>query len=192
MRTDVAANLFTVADLIAVDECRELIERGEAIGFEAASVSTPSGPKMMANVRTNDRVTFEDPILAEWLWQRVKPHVPSSMNGATASGLNERLRIYRYDPSQKFNAHRDGVVELSPTQRSQLTFMAYLNADAEGGQTNFYSEDRVNGIRQLVASIEPRIGMGLFFAHQWWHEGARVIRGRKYVVRTDVIYADPR
>lgn len=191
MRTDIAENLFTVADLLTPAECEQLIERGEGIGFEAASVATVGGPKMMTNVRNNDRVTFDDPALAAQLWERVRPHVPA-LGGSTPVGLNERLRFYRYDPSQRFNAHRDGVVERSPTERSRLTFMVYLNEGSEGGQTVFYSEERVDGLRKIVASVEPRMGMGLFFAHEWWHEGAKVISGRKYVLRTDVIYRDAR
>jgi hypothetical protein len=66
--------------------------------------------------------------------------------------------------------------------------MVYLNEGAEGGQTVFYSEERVGGLRQVVASIDPKIGTGLFFAHAWWHEGAKVLSGRKYVLRTDVMY----
>ena len=62
---------------------------------------------------------------------------------------------------------------------------------AEGGQTIFYSEERVDGIRKVVASVEPQMGMGLFFAHEWWHEGAKVLSGRKYVLRSDVMYRGP-
>ncbi len=133
MRTDIAENLFTVSGLLTPAECERLIERGEGMGFEAASVATASGPRMMANVRNNDRATFDDLALADWLWQRVGPYVPAVLAGSVASGLNERFRFYRYDASQRFNAHRDGVVERSPTERSRLTFMVYLNEGAEGG-----------------------------------------------------------
>jgi predicted 2-oxoglutarate/Fe(II)-dependent dioxygenase YbiX len=190
VKNDIAEHLFTISDLLTPAECEELIARGERLGFEAASVATAGGPQMMPGVRNNDRVTFDDPALADWLWQRVKPYVPHEIDGSVAVGLNERLRFYRYDPSQRFNAHRDGVVKRSPTERSRLTFMAYLNGGAEGGQTVFYSEDRVSGLRRVVASVEPQAGMGLVFAHQWWHEGAKVTSGRKYVLRTDVFYRD--
>ena len=190
MRTEIAETLFTVADLLTPAECQQLIDRGERIGFEAASVATAAGAKMMTNLRNNDRATFDDPALAAQLWERVAPHVPS-LCGSTPVGLNERLRFYRYDPSQRFKAHRDGVFERSPTERSRLTFMVYLNQGSDGGQTVFYSEERIDGLRKVVASVEPRAGMGLFFAHEWWHEGAKVVSGRKYVLRTDVIYRDP-
>jgi hypothetical protein len=190
MRTDIAENLFTVAGLLTPDECQRLIDRAERMGFAAATVAMATGPQMMTNVRNNDRVTFDDPALADWLWERAQAHVPQALAGSMATGLNERLRFYRYDPSQRFKAHRDGIVERSPTERSRLTFMVYLNSGAEGGQTVFYSEDRVDGRRRVVASIDPQVGTGLFFAHEWWHEGANVISGRKYVLRTDVMYRD--
>lgn len=190
MKNVLAENLFNLPNLLTPAECEQLIARGEAMGFEAASVATRSGPQMLTTVRNNDRVTFDDPALAEQLWQRLREHVPAEMDGAVAVGLNERLRFYRYDPSQRFKGHRDGVVERSPTERSRLTFMVYLNDGAEGGQTVFYSEDRTAGLRRVVASVEPRAGTGLVFAHEWWHEGARVLSGRKYVLRTDVMYRD--
>lgn len=191
MKTDIAQRLFTVTDLLTSAECEELIIRGEAMGFEAASVATADGPQMMPGVRNNDRVTFDDAKLTDWLWERLRAYVPPELNGAAPAGLNERLRIYRYDSSQRFHAHRDGVVKRSPAERSRLTFMVYLNDGAEGGQTVFYSEERINGLRRVVASIEPKAGMALVFAHEWWHEGAKVLSGRKYVLRSDVMYRDP-
>jgi hypothetical protein len=52
-----------------------------------------------------------------------------------------------------------------------------LNDGFEGGETSF--ED---------ATIVPATGKALFFVHQLRHKGQPVIRGRKYVLRTDVMY----
>lgn len=186
----IAENLFTVSEVVSPTECADFIARGERMGFESATVSTTGGPKMMPGVRNNDRAIFDDPELAASLWERVRRYIPPRLGNSAPAGLNERFRYYRYDPAQRFNAHRDGHVERSPTERSRITFMIYLNAGFEGGQTVFYSEERVNGLRRVVASVEPVAGMALFFAHEWWHEGARVISGRKYVLRTDVMYRD--
>jgi predicted 2-oxoglutarate/Fe(II)-dependent dioxygenase YbiX len=183
-----APNLFTVPNFLSPDECRALIARGESLGFEAASVATAAGPQMLTNVRNNDRVTFEDPAYAQSLWPRVLPHLPPPTDGADPIGLNQRFRFYRYDPSQRFKGHRDGVVERSPAEKTRLTFMIYLNDDFAGGETVFYSEDRVGGLRQVVTSVRPATGTALFFAHEWWHEGAPVTSGRKYVLRSDVFF----
>lgn len=36
----------------------------------------------------------------------------------------------------------------------------------------------------------PRAGSALLFIHDTWHEGAAVTAGTKYVLRSDVLYAD--
>lgn len=36
--------------------------------------------------------------------------------------------------------------------------------------------------------MRPEPGLGLFFKHRLLHEGAEVLRGVKYALRTDVMY----
>ncbi len=64
--------------------------------------------------------------------------------------------------------------------------MVYLNSDFSGGETKFYGEDRAPRV-----AIRPEPGMALVFVHFQLHEGAPVISGRKYVLRTDVMYTAP-
>jgi hypothetical protein len=56
--------------------------------------------------------------------------------------------------------------------------MVYLNDDFTGGETRF-----TQGV------VKPAKGMALVFVHQLFHQGDVVTSGRKYVVRTDVMYA---
>ena len=49
--------------------------------------------------------------------------------------VNERLRFYRYDIGQQFDWHYDGAFERDNGERSQLTFMVYLNDGFVGGET---------------------------------------------------------
>ena len=102
----------------------------------------------------------------------------------TIQALNERFRFYRYDPGQKFALHFDGFFRRDNGEQSELTFMVYLNADFTGGETKFYGDDR-----KLRVTVRPQQGMALGFVHLQLHEGARVESGRKYVLRTDVMYA---
>ena len=62
--------VYTVADVVSPDECLELIERAERIGFQAASVKTHGGQKMLTHIRNNDRVNLEDRELADGMWTR--------------------------------------------------------------------------------------------------------------------------
>ncbi|MES2459440.1 MAG: 2OG-Fe(II) oxygenase [Armatimonadota bacterium] len=182
-------DIFTVADIFTDENCRELIAKGEALGFEAATVQLSSGPKMMTNVRNNDRVTFDDFDFADEIWQRIKGTIPAEIDGWEAVRLNERFRFYRYDPEQRFKRHKDGIVVLPSGEESRLSFLIYLNDGYEGGETIFSDHRFENGetITDTI-KVSPKTGMGLFFAHQRWHEGAPVVRGRKYLLRTDVIY----
>jgi hypothetical protein len=43
-------------------------------------------------------------------------------------------------------------------------------------------------VQFLETPVKPKPGMTLVFQHELWHEGAPVTRGRKYVLRTDVLY----
>jgi hypothetical protein len=62
--------------------------------------------------------------------------------------------------------------------------MVYLNDDFTGGETKFYLD---NGMPRL--EVKPDRWMALVFVHRQLHEGAPVAQGRKYVLRTDVMYA---
>ena len=47
-------DVFTVAGVFSPAECAGLIDRAESIGFDAASVRTRSGAKMLPKIRNND------------------------------------------------------------------------------------------------------------------------------------------
>lgn len=115
--------------------------------------------------------------------ERARPYLPPAQGQWQLSGLNERFRFYRYDPGQSFKRHYDGSFHRPNGEQSFLTLMVYLNAEFTGGQTVFYdAHDR------LRARVEPAAGIALVFDHQLIHEGAPVESGRKYVLRTDVMF----
>jgi predicted 2-oxoglutarate/Fe(II)-dependent dioxygenase YbiX len=174
----VSDDIFTVTDFLTPAECAEYIALGEALGFTAAPISTFFGPAIHTETRSNMRVMLDDPERAAELWRRAAPFVPEELAGRSAVGVNERLRLYRYEVGQQFDWHRDGAFERPNGERSLLTFMVYLNDDFTGGATAF--ADR---------KIIPVRGMALFFVHSLLHKGEPVMQGRKYVLRTDVLYA---
>jgi predicted 2-oxoglutarate/Fe(II)-dependent dioxygenase YbiX len=136
---------------------------------------------MRKDVRDNARVMIDDQALAASLWERARPFVQAEWFGWHAVGLNERFRYYRYDPGQRFDRHTDGYFERDNGERSHFTFMVYLNDDFEGGNTTFY-ESRV------PLHVRPETGKALLFYHRQVHEGRPVVRGRKYVLRSDIMY----
>lgn len=176
----IADGIFTVSNFLSSQECDDFIAMSERIGYEAATLATVDGAKLQPEIRNNHRVILDDRDIVQRLWVRAAPHVPPILNGRQAIGLNERVRFYRYDPSQQFAGHVDAPYRRSNGEVSQLTFMIYLNQDFEGGETKFDE-----------ASIVPQTGMALIFRHELFHEGATIVTGRKYVLRTDVMFNPP-
>jgi prolyl 4-hydroxylase len=176
-RQSIREGVFTVADVLSSDECTELVALAERHGFEIATINTRHGAEVDRDVRNNERVILDDQALANRLWVRISSVVPSFLAGRQARGVNERFRFYRYVPRQRFSWHTDGAFERENGERSLLTFMVYLNDGYEGGATEFVS-----------ARVVGQTGMGLFFEHQLSHQGAEVIEGIKYVLRSDVMY----
>lgn len=171
--------VLTVPELLAPDECADIVTRATALGFEAASIAYPDGARMNTDVRNSDRVELEDELLRAMLWARVSEHLPL-IAGARATHLNDRMRVYRYRPGQRFAMHRDGTVENDAGERSRLTLLVYLDEEAIGGETDFPRP----GI-----TIAPKIGLAVLFQHALLHESRPVERGVKHALRTDVFYA---
>lgn len=173
--------VFTIDDVLSPAECASLIERIEALGPTVAPISTARGFEMRSDIRNNTRVIFDDAAFAAALFDRVAPHVPAPLFGKRPVGANERFRCYRYDVDQYFAPHFDGAFIRDDAERSELTFMIYLNDDFSGGETAFhaFTED---------ISVKPKRGAALLFQHYLLHEGCTVDRGVKYVLRSDVMY----
>lgn len=173
--------VFTLHPVLDHSECQALIERAEGIGFDKASIITARGAQVVEEVRNNDRVILDDEALAHDLWRRVRDYLPRILMGRELRGLNERLRFYRYVPGQQFRWHSDGCFERDNGERSLLTFMIYLNEGYSGGHTRFE-----------WTQIAGRCGMALVFGHGLIHEGGKLLAGRKYVLRSDVMYGPVR
>jgi predicted 2-oxoglutarate/Fe(II)-dependent dioxygenase YbiX len=174
-------DLFTLADFLTPDECADFVARSEAAGYEEAPITTRSGPVMRKDVRDNARLIRDDPALAADWFAGAEASLPAEWFHWRLAGLNERFRFYRYDVGQHFAPHTDGYFERENGERSHLTFLVYLNDDFTGGETVFWGE-------KPPLRVRPVRGMALVFSHRRLHEGATVAAGRKYVLRTDVMY----
>lgn len=177
-------HIFVIRNFFSPHECAGFVTQSEQAGYEEATITTAAGFVMNKNVRDNARLILDDTELAARLWQRAEPFLPRRIRNWQAVGFNGRFRFYRYYPGQKFAPHWDGCFQRDNNERSQLTFMVYHNDDFVGGETRFYLD---NGLPRL--EVKPERGMALVFVHRQLHEGAAVVQGRKYVLRTDVMYA---
>lgn len=177
-----SAIISTHPCVISREECGALIDLSENLGFDSAPINGEfNGPRgfVVQKGRDNCRMAIDDFDLAEALWHRVARTVPEKINQKSVVGLNERLRFYRYEAGQSFGIHKDGYFKRSDLEQSLLTLILYLNEDYTGGETFFTDSESL---------IVPKAGKALLFTHQLWHEGRMVKEGRKYIMRTDVIY----
>lgn len=175
--------IFVLPNFLSPDECDQLIATSEAAGYDEAPITTRAGAVIRKDVRDNLRVMHDDPALASKLFERARPYLPDRWMIWQVHGFNERFRFYRYDRAHKFDIHQDGCFRRSADEESLFTLMIYLNDGYLGGETNFYD----NQFR-LKHSIKPEKGKALVFWHYQLHEGSPLREGRKYVLRTDVMY----
>jgi predicted 2-oxoglutarate/Fe(II)-dependent dioxygenase YbiX len=176
----VMTGVYTIPEVLTPEECSAFIAETEAEGGIATQIGADSGPKMMPDLGNNGAYRRDDPALAAGLWAKVSASVPRMFRGCQAVGLSERFRLYRCDVGERFAPPLDGVPDLDSGHRSHLAFIIHLNEDYEGGETGF-----------RYARIKPQRGMALVFNHELLHEGAPVKKGRKYVLRSDVMFDLP-
>jgi hypothetical protein len=172
--------VFTLDPFLDSAACEELIRHSEAVGYEAATITTGGGADIAPDIRNNARLIEDDFARAQAFWLGVRDHVPPFVQGRQAIGVNERFRFYRYDPGERFAGHLDAPFRRETGEQSLLTFMVYLNDNFAGGETAF---------RDL--KVVPKTGLALLFRHNIFHEGMPVRAGRKYVLRSDVMFNPP-
>ncbi|KIO31410.1 hypothetical protein M407DRAFT_219775 [Tulasnella calospora MUT 4182] len=105
--------------------------------------------------------------------------------------LNERLRYLKYVEGDFFESHCDGTYWTPDrSEISCLTLQLYLNGseeDLEGGATQFLS----HRIADRVIDVDPRPGRALIFEQgNVLHCGAKVLKGEKYTIRTDLMFKE--
>jgi len=106
------------------------------------------------------------------------PRLDPAIERWAFTGCNERIRYYRYGIGDRFAPHYDEPFRPRVGQRTLLTVLVYLPANdgCAGGETV------ING-----AVVPVKAGRIAVFDHRLVHEGRPVERGRKLVLRTDVI-----
>ena len=147
--------------------------------------------------RNNERQVLDNEDLSKKLFQEIKNYIPEEIKVEGISkqefgiwkldSLNSRIRICRYLPNQYFNKHLDGVHFVSGSKQSKLSFMIYLNGfeDFDGGKTLFFDTKDDNTV---IESYTPEKGDLIIFDHNLWHSGDTVLKGEKYILRSDIIY----
>lgn len=137
------------------------------------------------DVRNNARNIWDSGEEAANILQRIQDYLPKEWKGRKLVELNERLRFLRYNPGEYFKPHFDGSYMRTNGDVSYITVQIYLNEGFKGGSTTFLNKfDSKDGGLEVV----PKTGSVLIFQHDILHEGSILEEGRKYAIRTDVMY----
>ncbi|EPS68878.1 hypothetical protein M569_05890, partial [Genlisea aurea] len=199
-------DLFTIPSYFTVSESKAFIAAAESIGFVHQG---SLGPAKGEAFRDNDRISVNDPVLCRNIWEAGLDQAFSGfkISGKVAVGLNPNIRFYRYTSGQQFGCHIDESVDLGEGKRTYYTLLIYLSGSPgkaemsvksngteaseggliSGGETVFYG--RRNAV---VAEVSPTEGLALLHIHGnkcMLHEARPVIKGIKYVLRSDVVFA---
>ena len=179
------------ANVLTPDECRNMRDRAEALGFKQ-----PQEGNFFGGAR--ERVTLTDTEIAQKVWSRIGPCISPwyhwwwndctvVADGKVVSvpwgkyvpcGINPCLRISKYNPGGCFKYHYDENYYGGPDVGFH-TILIYLNNTFEGGATCFSDE---------LGRINPQEGMAVVFYHRTLHCGNKVESGTKYVIRTEVMF----
>ncbi len=174
---NILPEVFVLHNFWSKLRCEEFIDSIKTKNFEKATINTGMGARIVSHIRNNERLMYNDYALADELWNRLQPYAVTPYGESTAIGLNELMRVYKYNPGEAFKQHRDESYIRSKREASFFTFMVYLNDEYKGGETVFRK-----------ASVTPKQGSALIFPHHLLHEGEEVTEGQKMVLRTDVMY----
>ena len=215
---------FVLTNVLSRRECVSIVRTAEALRFRRdepvrATAATAASTTPILETTTREDLGASTPIATgidnvEWLcdphmheriFKRVAPHIPG------ATGINRRLRLFRYSQGGVYRPHLDGSWPacaldekgkyirdaFAGAQRSRLTFLIYLSDGCEGGHTTFYVPRRDASGRVVAIDrrhVKPHAGCVLCFPHgddrkSALHEGGAVLSGQtKYVARTDCLF----
>ncbi len=191
MRTLLSSMVFTRQKSV------RLFDKTTAIGYVPALVGGQQVRK--ADQRNNFRCIIDDANMGQELFTRLKQYIPTTWLQTSVAGVNERMRFLKYHPGEYFKPHNDGIyVRPDGSESTFVTIQLYLNTvpEGDGGEPIFTTERKTYGnnsgnkddspIRRLA--VRPVTGRVLIFEHHLLHEGAKLLNGVKYTLRTDVLY----
>ncbi|WP_372742240.1 2OG-Fe(II) oxygenase [Neptunomonas sp.] len=202
---------FQLLNLLTCEECKAFVDAAETMGFtEDASVS------LGRNVRHNMNLNWiVDSATERLIWSRAATRFSDDTTHFWAKeplGLNQRFRFYRYEKGDFFSMHTDGawpgsqiingqpVADAFGDRYSLYTFLIFLNDDFVGGETQFMVDknDPTRPARKTLDAslkgIRTPAGGALCFPHgthplQCLHASEEVTKGKKYIIRTDVLFS---
>ena len=188
---------FKVRNVLTPEECQALIQASEKGGYERALVNIGGGRQIL-NIEYRDsyRVMIDHSEISKAIYNKVVGNnnevskvLRNYLNGCIKPvEMNERLRFLKYSENQKFSMHYDGSYTRPSSHpnkgdRSYFTILLYLNKDYSGSTRLFGAENSDSEYYDVL----PEEGMAFVHQHNILHAGMEISRGRKYVIRSDIM-----
>ncbi|TRM61875.1 hypothetical protein BD626DRAFT_500801 [Schizophyllum amplum] len=188
--------IILVKDFLSPAECKAYVQFIDNLPLEL----TPPKKRGEAS-RMNHRISTTSPEHAQRLHEVLSPHLspfehPARGPPRLPHSMNSNIRMYKYTQGQYFGQHYDDSVKDSVTgARSEWTLLVYLTGaedGVQGGETIFQVEEG-EGKRRTNKALVPPLSRGMALLHKHGadcllHEGAPVLKGTKYVLRSDLMF----
>ncbi|KAG2378574.1 hypothetical protein C9374_008213 [Naegleria lovaniensis] len=188
-----------IGSLLSSKECTDLIEATSQLGYQSIENEYPK------EYRNSERVLVLSKKLADILWQRIQPFLtaedfkdvrPYGFDNAGTwkpIGINECLRFNRYKQNAFFKPHQDAKFIRNDNEQSIFTILVYLDSSYAGTtllkKVPDPQEKDVSIMKfKKITTLRPKEGAVAIFNHDLYHAGQRVRYGRKYVLRTELIF----
>ncbi|KAF9466291.1 hypothetical protein BDZ94DRAFT_1251606 [Collybia nuda] len=206
LKTELECRVLLEDQILLIDgflspaECKNFVKFIDELPLEL----TPPKKRGEAD-RFNHRFSVTSLEFAAKLYVTLTPHLPSfpypissrrtnaSEAPRTPHSCNSNIRVYKYTPLQHFGPHYDDAVRDTITgAKSEWTLLIYLTGvedGVEGGETVFYKDERGKSRETITAPLTR--GTALLHRHGqecMLHEGSVVLKGNKYVLRSDLMF----
>ncbi len=178
-----APRVIVFADLLAADECDELVALARERLARSETVHSETGGTEINSARTSDGMFFTRAENA--LVGRIEARIALLLNWPVDHG--EGLQVLRYAPGAEYRPHYDYFDPADPGTAVLLkrggqrvaSLVMYLNTPPRGGATTF---------PDAGFAVAPRRGAAVFFSYdrphpdtRTLHGGAPVLEGEKWV-----------
>ncbi|KAJ7105759.1 hypothetical protein C8R43DRAFT_1092112 [Mycena crocata] len=192
--------IIVIDNILSPAECKSFVKFIDSLPLEL----TPPKKRGEAE-RHNHRYSITSVDFAKRLHDVFTPHLPPFLPAKPGKGsatvgpareahsFNSNIRVYKYTPLQHFGPHYDDDCRDPVTgAKSEWTLLLYLTGyedGVEGGETLFYQTGK--GTSKNVIKAPLTRGTALLHRHGrdcMLHEGSPVLKGVKYVLRSDVMF----
>ena len=181
IRGIVSVQLFDAAT------CKRMVKSvNDQNGWSPATIGEQSGGSYRSTVRSEYRAAYAytPPIesnIRKQFDQKIRTVISPLVRQTWRRDFkrHEDTHLVRYLPGGFYVSHADAGLDLTDRY---FTVLCYLNDGFTGGQTSFPT---------LRYSFTPQIGKAIVFPATYVHRAEPVLKGRKYVLVSWLIAADP-